>query len=471
MKHLFSNRIFLITIAIAILARVVVAIFLGNHVEPQPGIFDQVSYHNLAIRVLQGHGFTFDQEWWPVTKAGEPTAHWSYLYTSYLVVVYKLFGVNPLAARVLQAVLAGALMPLLAYRIAKRVFAMTGEHAHAVGLAAAAAIALYGYLIYYAGALMTETFYITGLLWIFDASLRTGEKVRSAGGDPVPARNFLELGLAISFTALLRQVFLPFVPLLFLWLLLVFLKTKRFWPAAGALARGALLTLLVCIVLIAPITIHNYQKFQSFVLLNTNAGYAFFWANHPVHGNYFVPLFTPDMPTYQDLIPLELRHLNEAQLDKALMKLAVDEILRDPVRYLRLIASRIPAHFIFWPLPDSGLVSNATRVFSFGLALPFMLVGLAAWLRMERRQQNGKLLDVLRSDGMLLILFIAGYTAIHLMSWAGIRYRLPQDAPALIFAAYPLYLLAAQARSLRSPARRRSRASIQSSVKDANKPL
>jgi hypothetical protein len=42
-----------------------------------------------------------------VTAAGAPTAQWSFLYTLYLVVVYGLFGIHPLEARLIQAVIVG----------------------------------------------------------------------------------------------------------------------------------------------------------------------------------------------------------------------------------------------------------------------------------------------------------------------------------------------------------------------------
>ena len=71
---------------------------------------------------MGGYGFTFDRLWWPLTRAGEPTAHWSYLYTLYLVVVYGLAGIHPLLARSIQAVLVGFLMPWLVYRITQKTF-------------------------------------------------------------------------------------------------------------------------------------------------------------------------------------------------------------------------------------------------------------------------------------------------------------------------------------------------------------
>ena len=75
-----------------------------------------------AERVVAGHGFSFAEDHWPATPGGEPTAHWSYLYTLYLAAVYSLFGVQPLIARLIQAVLTGVLHTWLAYRIGRRVF-------------------------------------------------------------------------------------------------------------------------------------------------------------------------------------------------------------------------------------------------------------------------------------------------------------------------------------------------------------
>ena len=71
---------------------------------------------------IDGHGFTFATGWWPATAANQPTAHWSFLYTGYLVLIYKLFGLNPLIARIIQAVIVAILQPYLAYRIAEDLF-------------------------------------------------------------------------------------------------------------------------------------------------------------------------------------------------------------------------------------------------------------------------------------------------------------------------------------------------------------
>jgi len=137
---IFHNhrKMLVLIIVVSVLLRIGAAVYMGSEVVELPGTSDQISYHYLAIRVLQGHGFSFGENWWPVTKAGMPTAHWSFLYTFYLVGVYGLFGIQPLVARLIQALIVGILQPLLAYELGKKVFSP------GVGLVAAAWIALYG---------------------------------------------------------------------------------------------------------------------------------------------------------------------------------------------------------------------------------------------------------------------------------------------------------------------------------------
>lgn len=439
---LSNHRALLGILLVATILRVVSAILQGDAVVALPGIYDQISYDGLARRVMAGHGFSFAQEWWPITRAGEPTAHWSYLYTLYLTAVYTFWGVQPLVARLVQAVMVGLLHSWLVWRIGCRIFDAK------VGLVAAACTAGYLYFVYYAGALITETFYIIGILWTLDVALRLAavgtERTVAERTLSSSRRLWLELGIAIGVTALLRQLFLLFVPFLFLWLWWNVGERQATTDAQAAnnrtrwgrflqwpVLKGLFLTTVVIVLLIAPWTLRNYRVFGTFTPLNTNAGYAFFWGNHPIYGTHFVGILPDGGPTYQDLIPEDLRHLNEAELDQALLKVGIGFIVADPVRYVRLSVSRTREYFKFWASPDSDIRSNLARVGSFGIFLPPMLYGLwvagkRLWLADQRRQ---------RAAVCLLVLFMAIYTAIHLLTWALIRYRLPVDAILLIFAA------------------------------------
>lgn len=409
------------TLALAVLLRLAAAFYLGDTVQVLPGTADQLSYHTLALRLLDGYGFSFGEPWWPVTAANAPTAHWSYLYTFYVALVYLLFGPHPLAARLIQAVLVGLLQPYLAFWLGRRVFSVT------VGLFAAALTAIYPYFIYYAATLMTEPFYITAILAALSFAMLLRQALQADAGwmNRQTMSYSLALGLALSVTILLRQLFLLFIPVIFFWIWMA-----NSWRITWRLAASALISGGLVILVVLPFTVYNYQRFDRFVLLNTNAGFAFFWGNHPIYGTHFIPILPPEMGSYLDLIPKELRHLDEAALDQALLGEALKFIQQDPGRYALLSLSRIPAFFMFWPSKDSDLISNVARFGGFGLLLPFILYGLARAFIPKPPVQRFSL----RLESNLLLLFILFYTVLHLLSWALVRYRLPVDAVFMLYA-------------------------------------
>ena len=417
-----SSRILLAILAVSVILRVAAALLLGDQVVDLPATNDQLSYHHLAVRVLGGYGFSFGENWWPFTRANAPTAHWSYLYTLFLTAVYAIFGIHPLAARLIQAIAVGILHPYFVYRISAYVFgpnpgAGDSKQLEIVPLLAAAITAFYAYFIYYAGALMTEPFYITAVLAALYATLLLTKTNHGT------VRLGLALGLAMAAATLLRQLILSLVPFLVLWFVYV-AYTQRQWRR---LVLSTAIALAVLALAILPFTLFNYVRFGRFVLLNTNAGYAFFWANHPSYGTNFIAILPPGGLSYADMVPAELRSLDEISMEQALLKLGIQFVVDDPVRYALLSLSRIKTYFKFWPDPESGTISNLARLGSFGLFLPFMLYGL--FRSFTQRNPNSI---------WLIYWFIAGYTAIHLLSWALIRYRLPVDAVLVLFAAYGL---------------------------------
>lgn len=423
---------------VSVLLRITAALYVGNEVVDLPGTADQVSYHNLALRIIGGHGFTFGEPWWPATPPNEPTAHWSYLYTGYLVLVYSLFGPSALAARLIQAVLVGILHPLLAYLLGRQVFS------EAVGLVAAALTAVYAYFIYYAANLMTEPFYITAILASLYLAIRLarphageGDPPAEAADAPVQWKLVLLLGLVLGAAVLLRQLFLLVVPFILLWLVL---SGRRFVAPAAAIVA-------ILAALILPFTAFNYARFDRFVLLNTNAGFAFFWGNHPIYGTQFEPILKST--SYQSLIPPELLSLNEAELDSALLQRGIGFVLEDPGRYALLSLSRIPSYFMFWPSNDSGTISNISRVVSFGLLWPFMLYGLLVVLLRKRPLVRSQMRLLPPSPVVLLLVVSLVYTAVHILTWTLVRYRLPVDAIFLMFAGVAVVHLADRVPGLR----------------------
>jgi hypothetical protein len=426
-KHPLALIIF-----VSVFLRISVAFFMGNEVVDLPGIFDQISYHNLAIRVLDGHGFTFGESWWPITQAGEPTAHWSYPYTLFLVGIYSIFGVHPLAARILQAVIVGVLHPYIIWRIGEKIFGRD------IGLIASGVTALYAYFIYYSAALMTEPFYITTILF----SLYMGMGVAESRNMLQDVRLGIALGISIGMTVILRQVFLLFIPFLFLWIWIARFKQHNPWPPLRLRVPivSSVISLALIVLFILPISLYNQSRFGRFVLLNTNSGYAFFWGNHPIYGTKFIPILPSE--TYQKLIPAEIRQLDEAALDQELLSRGIRFIVDDPKRYVLLSISRISAYFMFWPSVNSDFISNVSRVVSFGLMLPFMTYGLFLGIRKIISMRGRRLLNLITSPEGLLILFVIVYSGVHILTWALIRYRLPVDAVLMSFAGLALYNVA-----------------------------
>jgi hypothetical protein len=435
-------------IAASVTLRVAVAAWLGNNIDPLPGVADQLSYHSLALRVLEGHGFSFATGWWPITAPNAPTAHWSFAYVLYLAAMYLVTGPVPVVARVVQAVAVGVLQPWLSWRIGSRLFGP------AAGLASAAVAAFYGYFVFYGGALVTESFYIAACLWVLDVSTAIGYAARR-GAQP-RAASWVLLGLSIAMATLLRQAFLVMAPIVVLWTVWQELAAG----APGGWARGipraagrALVAALVVVAFVAPWTARNYRVFDRFVLLNTNAGYVLFYGAHPMHGTHFVPILSGGSDAYEALVPREVlrMRLDEAALERYLLNRGLGYIAADPVRYARVSLSRAREFFKFWPSGDSGLVSNVVRVGSFGLLLPLLVAGLTI-VTVGRRgaYRDGA------PGALLLVALAAVYTIVHMLTWTLVRYRLPIDAITMPLAGVAIVTLVARLRSLVPAAGRRA---------------
>ncbi len=411
--------------------RLAVALYLGNEVDAPPSLTDQRSYDALGARLITGHGFSFERDWYPFTPAETPTAHWSFLYSLFIAGIYGLLGVQPLAARLVQAVVGGILLPWMVYRLAKTIFhpdaVSDPRTAEAVPLVAALIAALYAYFVLYAATLMTETLYIVCLLWSLERGITLETKLRARA----PLRALwpvaLSLGLALGFGTLFRQSLLPWVPVLFLYLLWVAWRT-------GHLRTSALLlgiTALTLVAFILPWTVRNYLAYGELLLLNSNTGFAMYSAQHPMHGTSFREFDAAPLPDGWWGRP-------ESELDRALLKEGIQFILAEPGRYLLLSLSRVRAFFEFWPTQDTTLLHNLGRTGSFAVFLPFMVLGVILVARRPR----------ILARSALLFLFALSYTVLHLLTWAMVRYRLPVDAVLIPYAALAILTIAQKVRSI-----------------------
>jgi 4-amino-4-deoxy-L-arabinose transferase-like glycosyltransferase len=402
-----EKRWLLVILVVGALLRLVAALYLGDRMEPTPGAYDQIFFHDVALNLLAGKGFVFTQPPWPFIQPGAPTAYTSFIYQLFLAAIYAVFGPHPLAARLIQALLCG-LMPWQVYGLVRRILAQPPaweKRAAAVALVAAAITAGYAYFVYYSATLMTEGLYLMTVVWSLALTLDLAEQPTG--------RRWAAWGLAVGLAILLRQVFMPMAGL---YLLYVLWKAGRRVQVRHVLVAGA-----VVAALILPWTVRNYLVFHRFLLLNSQYGQVFWNANHPDLGtNFEGPLMFP--------IPADLQGANEVDLTNELLRRGLQLIAQDPRRFLLLSLNRVGVFFMFWPRPESSLISNICRTLSFGLCLPFMIAGLVLSLREWRRW-------------MLLYLFIVAYTFIHVISWVAIRYRMPIDVVLVPFAALAVVTL------------------------------
>lgn len=388
-----NHKWLLLILAVAFILRVAAAFILGNDISGLSGAHDEISYSMLGDRFASGHGMTFPENWYPWIKADAPQSYYSYTMSLFLAGIYGLFGYQPLAARLIMAILS-TLIVLMIYIISKRLFNQQ------VALLSAGIAAVYAYLIFYGVTLVTETPFILALLISIYVSYKIIERPHWM--------LWVVLGVTLGITVLLRMAVVFFIPALFLWIYLGIPDKRKLLPI--------ILTILIIIAAVLPLTIRNYRLWDEFLLLESQFGHVFWNGNHPDHNGEFraAEVFP---------IPKEiLSSQNDALITNQLLKLGIQNVLDDPGHFVKLTISRLRLFFTFWPTAGSGLEANILRVTSFGLLVPFIVAGLLLNLKHWRQL-------------FLIYLFMLIHTGIYSISWTMIRYRMPLDVFFIMFAA------------------------------------
>lgn len=207
--------------ALAVAVRVVYLLDAADDPAATEPLVDAHTYHELA-RALVEDG-RFDARFlWQAT-----------FYPFFLAAVYKLAGVSVLAAKLVQAVLAGFTC-LLTVRLGRRL------HGDAAGLLAGLVVALYGPLVFFESQLLATGW--TAFWSIALAALATEYSARPR------LRTGLVFGLAGALAILTRPTFVPVAVALAAWLAL----DLRRHEARPVQWRGLLGALLAAAVLLVP---------------------------------------------------------------------------------------------------------------------------------------------------------------------------------------------------------------------------
>lgn len=335
---------------------------------------------------------------------------------AFFAIFVKLFGAEAaiLPIRTAQAVLLVVQSALLAF-MAQRIFSD-----RLAALAAASLAAIYPFLLFYQGLLLSETLFNTFLVAALAALYWWRERGRRADVSLVVA-------CLLFAAATLTKATLTILPPL--------LIAATAWAAGGSPRKILTVTAAAACLyaaFLSPWWIRNAVVLDAFVPFTTSSAQNLYLGNNPGNTNAGVDWSKDVEP---DAAARMLAMQNEVERQRAFAKRATDYIKQDPAAFLRNAAKKFVR---LWNLVPNAAEFNrglyaAASALSFGTVLALALIG--AW---RRRQQWRALLP--------LYLVIAYFTLTHIVTIASLRYRLPIEPILILLAAEPLAALAKRLR-------------------------
>jgi len=436
--RVLRGRFFLLLLALILRIGFVVALPAHEFI-PGP---DQLLHDSLARNFLAGRGLSVSEdllhppddepEWvkkkidmyrelgglWGLVRPGIPQITIPPLNPLLLALSYYLFGMgNQLLYRLIMALLGTAACWLI-FDVARRVF---GEK---VARLALLILAVYPALIYFTGVVLTETLFIFIFAALIDLIVRFRERPRVILA--------VLAGLCWTLGLLSKSTMAMMLPLGIVFILM---------PKRGVLkpkeAGVFLLTIAVCLV---PWVVRNYQIFDRVVIMPTKSWNLWERNNYRFNEQFYgeekesrayewligKPPFKVNMPETV-LFPQFAPDEDEVQRNARYVKLAREFILANPGLYARLCLARFIEFFRILGRGQTSRIVTAARLLSYGLILPFFIVGFFLSFRRS---------DDLSRHKWVLIAVILLFVALHVLTTAEPRYRLPIEPYMVAFASF-----------------------------------
>jgi 4-amino-4-deoxy-L-arabinose transferase-like glycosyltransferase len=376
------------------------------------GLDDMFQYDMLARSIVAGNGYRWygqadlnlilpyiDMEVPPdYDPRGVLTSFRPPLYPAFLAAIYAVVGTGPtrfLAARLVQAVLGAALVPLTA-ALGRRL----GLSRKAV-VGGAAIVTVYPLLVVYPLALATEVLYMPLFVLSLWAILRARETGRT--------QDYVLVGLVLGLTALTRSVVTFFVPLAALWVW----ATSR--PRRTGLRQGAVLILCFLIVTL-PWSIRNTILHGEFHFVESALGYDLYQGYHPQSTGTFDWRIGTELLEGMDDAERHHRAMGEVWTFVRADPLRIPYLMFRKLGYFWGLDKRALIYFYAngylgrWPAPLLAGVLLLTVV-------PFTLVAPAGLARLALAQP--------RREMVLLALLFVYYVGIHTLILAEDRFHVP----------------------------------------------
>jgi 4-amino-4-deoxy-L-arabinose transferase-like glycosyltransferase len=379
-----NRALIVVIVAIAIAARAVVGLGLEGRVH----FPDSRQYIKIAHNIRAGDGPGLNES----AVAARPPG-----YPYFLAAIFSVFGSSSdapplLAVRLAQALL-GGLLCLVIYLTGKKLYS------HAVGLVAAALVALDPFLTYFSGLVLSEALFALVLAAAMLSLLHAQDgNVRWAAA----------AGALLGAAAMVRaSTLLMIPPVAAAWMLLR-------WKKPRSIQQGAAVLLLAAAVM-SPWAWRNYKLTGSPVFTTLSAGASLYEATYP----------GADGGPAIDKIkwPEETESMGEAEKDAYLRRRALEFIRQDPLRILSLAFVKLRR---FWSIfPNFSEYRRPVVMAVSALYMVPMLVCIAAGIIIRRK--------TLGAAAILLVPAIY-FTGLHMVFVGSIRYRAPVMPLLAVFA-------------------------------------
>jgi len=348
-------------------------------------------------------------------------------YAYFLAIVYKIFGHNYIIPRVIQHLI-GSFSCILVYFLAKKLFNRK------IATVASLLAATYGMFIYFEGELLLDSFLVFFDLLLILFLLKAKNNVKIL--------NWLVCGLILGFSAITRPNILFFIPFVWLWIFLVFIKEgklKKVFVFCATFLIGSVL-------MISPVALRNYLVAKDFVLIASQGGINFLIGNNSNADGMSAVLYKEDWQyrDFEHMAEKETgRSLKPSEVSNFYYKKGIQFFLDEPEKAFKLWVKKC---YIFW---NKFEVSNNQDTYFFRryssliriLPIGFWLVGPLGLLGMVLSWLGGKEKVNTRKSILLPILFVFSYMLTVVMFFVTDRFRLPVIPFLIIFSAFALVWL------------------------------
>jgi len=363
-------------------------------------------------------------------------------YAYFLAGVYKIFGHDYIIPRLIQH-LVGSLSCVLVYRLGKKLF--NRQVAIISGLIAAA----YGMFWYYEDELLLDSFLVFFDLLLLWFLLQTREKPKFS--------SWFMAGVVLGFSTITRPNILFFVPFVWLWIFLIFRKSK---PLKQMIIYWAAF-LMGGILIISPVALRNLLVGKDLVLIASQGGINFYIGNNRNSDGMSAIFYKEDWQyhDFQQTAEKETgRSLKPSEISNYYYQKGIDFFLQYPTPAFKLLIKKL---YLFW---NRFEISNNQDIYffrryssliritplGFWLIGPLGLVGMILSMvgvgnnqadkpRQTSDSKNNLSLSRFRWDQALPIIFVFSYMITVVIFFVTARFRIPVIPFLIIFSAYALF--------------------------------